>query len=172
MLHTYERSCFHYHTLIWAYKPKIKHGGFIMESSGYSQLCSASHYSSYKPTLLFWEARLNSLILVLERCRKKAMNIRPTYYKSWCLRTSRPACNSAQCYDAIMSAHVLMMALLKSEKIQVCLKAWSLVWQPPQGLLHTPGWWSSDMKQKKQLPSQWGGWEEAICTECLHPPLK
>lgn len=54
------------------------------------------------------------------------MNIRPTHYKAWCLRISRPACNSAQCYDAIMSAHVLMMALFKSGKIQVCLKAWSL----------------------------------------------
>lgn len=156
MPHTYERSCSHYHTFIWVYKPKIKHGGFIMESSGYSQLCSASHYSSYKPTLLFWGARLKSLLLVLESCRRKAMNIRPTHYKAWCLRTSRPACNSAQFYDAIMSSHVLMMALLKSEKIQVCLKAWSLIWQPPQGLLHTPGWWSSNMKQKKQLSSQWG----------------
>lgn len=93
----------------------------------------------------------------MESCRKKAMNLRPTYYKSLCLRTSRPACNSAQHYDAIMSAHVLMMALLKSEKIQVCLKAWTPVWQLPQGLLHTPGWWNSDMRQKKQIPSQWGG---------------
>lgn len=60
-------------------------------------------------------------------------------------------------YDAIMSAHVLMMALLKSEKIQVCLKAWTLICQLPQGLLCTPGWWNSTMWQKKQILSQWGG---------------
>lgn len=53
--------------------------------------------------------------------------------------TSRPACNPAQCYDAIMYAHILMMALLKNEKIQVCLKAWTIIWQLPQGLLHTLG---------------------------------
>jgi len=143
-----------------------------MESFGYSQLCSASHRNSFKPSLLFQKTRLKFLILVLcmESCRKEAMNIRPRYYKSLCLSTSRPACNSAQCYDAIMSAHVLMMTLLKSENIQVCLKAWTLIWQLLQGLLHTSGWWNSDMWRKKQIPSQWRGRGHLHCM--FTPPLK
>lgn len=84
------------------------------------------------------------------------MNSRPTYYKSLCLRTSRSPCNPAWCYDAIMSAHVLKMALLKNEKIQLCLKAWVLIWHLPQGLLHTLGWWDFDLWQKKQILSLWG----------------
>lgn len=130
-----------------------------MESSGYSQLSSTLHCNSCKQeTLLFEKVRLKCLIWVLftERFIQKAVNSRPTYYKSLCLRTSRSPCNPAWCYDAIMSAHVLKMALLKNEKIQLCLKAWVLIWHLPQGLLHTLGWWDFDLWQKKQILSLWG----------------